>query len=121
MANKRDLKKQIKYLCGEVALHCILTRECVEGTDAEALNQLVLRAADLQEKSVKNVTFSFDKTPSQFENRAQYNKAARDYFHQAYKKFQSEFNKHIQEIVDSLNKAIPESQREQNKKTAKGE
>lgn len=118
MANKRDLKKQIKYICGEVALECILTRECVEGTDSETLNNLVVRCAELQEKSLKNATFSFDKTPSDFESKAAYNKAAREYFHKAYATFYKEFNKNIQEIIDALNAAIPAAQREINKTIA---
>lgn len=118
MANKRDLKKQIRYICGEVALECIMTREFVADTDPKTLNDLVIRTADLQQKSLKNVTFSFDKTPSDFDSLKDYHKAANQYFAKAYKTFYSEFNKSIQEIVDQLNKAIPASQRELNKKIA---
>ncbi len=118
MANKRNLKKQIRYICGEVALRCILTREFVEGIDAETLNNLVLELADLQENALKNASFSFDKAPADYESKSLYHKAHRNYYHQAYKKFHSEFNNHIQQIVDSLNKAIPAAQREHNKKIA---
>lgn len=118
MANKRDLKKQIKYACGEMAMHCILSREYVEGADVESLNQLVIRTAELQQKSLCNVTFAFDKTPRDFESKNQYKKAAKAYYHKAYKELYAQFNKHLQEIIDSLNKAIPESQRESNKKAA---
>lgn len=118
MANKRNLKKQIKYACGDIALEIILTRECIAGTDAETLNDLIFRTADLQEKSIKNATFSFDRTPADFESKADYYKAARSYFRLAYKKFHEEFNKGLQEIVDDLNKAIPQSQREINKQAA---
>lgn len=118
MANKRDLKKQIKYICGEVALECIMTREYVDGVDPQQLNQLVVRTADLQQKSLKNATFAFDKTPKDFPTLKEYHKAANQYFAKAYKKFYAEFNKHIQEIVDQLNKAIPAEQRELNKKIA---
>lgn len=118
MANKRNLKKQIKYACGEVALEIILTRECVADTDIQALNDLIIRTAELQEKSIKNATFSFDRTPVDFDSKAEYHKAARTYFHLAYKRFHEEFNKSIQKIVDDLNKAIPQSQREINKKIA---
>ncbi|MCM1292124.1 MAG: hypothetical protein NC111_00175 [Bacteroides sp.] len=118
MANKRELKKQIKYICGEVALECIITRECVENTDSEALNNLVIRLAELQEKSIKNATFSFDKTPKDFENKKAYHKAAYEYFHKAYASFYAEFNKQVQAIVDDLNKAIPAAQREANKQAA---
>lgn len=118
MANKRILKKQIKYICGEVAMQSILTREFVEGTDADTLNELVIKTADLQQHALKNVSFAFDKAPADFENKALYHKAHRAYYRQAYKKFHSEFNNHIQQIVDSLNKAIPAAQREHNKEVA---
>ena len=118
MANKRDLKKQIKYICGEIALECIMTREYVEGVDPKKLNDLVIRTADLQQKSLKNATFAFDKTPSDFDSLKEYHKTSNAYFAKAYKTFYAEFNKSVQEIVDQLNKAIPESQRELNKKIA---
>ena len=118
MANKRDLKKQIKYVCGELALECIMTREYVEGADIKLLNDLVLRAAELQTNSLKNATFSFDKTPSDFESRAVYNRAAEQYFKNAYAHFYKLFNTHVKEIVSELNKATPAAQRELNKKIA---
>lgn len=120
MANKRDLKKQIKYICGEVALECIMTRECVPGVDPQTLNDLVIRTADLQQKSLKNATVSFDKVPSDFESVKAYHKAANQYFATAYKNFYKQFNAQIQAIVDQLNKAIPAEQREINKKIAAG-
>ncbi len=118
MANKRDLKKQIKYVCGEIALECIMTREFVEGADAKTLNDLVLRTAELQSNSLKNATFAFDKTPGDFESKAVYNHAANQYFKKAYTHFYDQFNAQVQEIVNALNKAIPAAQRELNKKLA---
>lgn len=118
MANKRILKKQIKYICGEVALQCILTREYVDGTDREKLNNLVLSTADLQQKSLKNASFAFDKTPKDFATLAEYHKAASAYYRQAYSVFHKEFNAHIQDILKQLNAEIPAEQREINKKAA---
>lgn len=118
MANKRDLKKQIKYICGEIAVECILARECVEGIDMNKMNKIVFDIADLQQKSLKNATFSFDKTPSDFESRKAYHHAANAYFKNAYKVFYAEFNKHIQSIVKQMNELLPAAQREINKKLA---
>lgn len=114
MANKRILKKQIKYVCGEVALQCIITRECFN-SNAEKLNELIIAVADLQEKTLKNVTFAFDKTASAFGNRADYQKAASAYFKQAYGVLKNEFNGQIQEILKQLNAEMPAEQREANK------
>ncbi len=118
MANKRILKKQIKYICGEVALQCIITRECFSSSNSEKLNELVIVTADLQEKTLKNVTFAFDKTAKAFSNRAEYNKAATAYFKQAYNVLHKEFNGQIQEILKQLNAEMPAEQREANKKAA---
>lgn len=107
MANKRNLKKEIRYACGEVAFHTIITRQYVEGANIELLDQIIIRVAQLQAKSLANATFSFDKIPSDFDSLAEYNKAANKYYKQAYKSLKLEFNKQLQEIVNSLNKAIP--------------
>ena len=104
MASKRNLKKQIRYICGEIAVECILARECVKDIDVAKMNEIVIKVADLQEKSVRNVSFAFDKVPHDFESRALYNKAAAKYFKNAYKVFYVEFNKHIQEIVKEMNR-----------------
>ena len=53
MANKRILKKQIKYICGEVALQCIITRECFNG-NSDKLNEIF----DTKPKAVCNKAFS---------------------------------------------------------------
>ena len=55
MASKRNLKKQIRYICGEIAVECILARECVKDIDVAKMNEIVIKVADLQEKSVRNV------------------------------------------------------------------
>ena len=115
MANKRILKKQIKYVCGEVALQCIITRECFD-SNCEKLNELIITAANLQEKTLKKVSFAFDKTPKAFENRTEYQKAATAYFKQAYSVLKKEFNGQIQEILKQLNAEMPAEQREANKK-----
>lgn len=113
--NKRTLKKQIRYACGEVAMECIITKYCVEGTNAEELNNLVIKAAELQENSLRNTTFAFDKTPRDFDSMHAYHKAKKAYFRKAYKAFYKEFNKQLQLIVDDLNKAIPAEYRKANK------
>lgn len=118
MANKRDLKKQIKYICGEIAVECILAREYVDGINAEKMNEIVFEIAELQQKSLKNATFSFDKTPKDFGNKKEYHHAANAYFKNAYKVFYAEFNKHIQAIVKQMNELLPAAQREINKKIA---
>lgn len=118
MANKRNLKKQVRYICGELAGECIVARDFIEGIDAEKMNQVILSVADLQLKSLKNASFSFDKTPKSFATLKEYHKAERKYYHEAYKTYYTEFNKHVAEIVKSMNALLPKAQREINKKIA---
>ena len=48
MANKRILKKQIRYVCGDIAAECILAMNFIEGIDVEKMLSLVFEVASLQ-------------------------------------------------------------------------
>lgn len=106
MANKRDLKKQIRYICGETAMVCLMTRDAYNNIDPQELNQLVVRVADLQTQSLRHVSVAFDKTPRDFDSLNLYHKARKQYYAAAYKKLNDEFNQELQAIVKSLNEAI---------------
>ncbi len=118
MANKRELKKQIKYICGDLAAECIMAREFIDGIDSDKMNNIIFDIANLQERSLKNCTFSFEKTPSSFETPYLYHLSSRKYFHQAYKSFYDEFNKHVADIVKSMNSLLSEEQKQINKAIA---
>ena len=118
MANKRNLKKQIRYICGSIAGECLIARELVEGIDTAKMNDIVLHIAKLQSSAIKNGSFSFDKTPRDFDSLRAYHKAARAYHAQAYAKLHEEFNNSIQQIVKDMNGLLPAAQREENKKAA---
>lgn len=118
MANKRSLKKQIRYICGSIAGECLIAREMIEGIDTEKMNNIVLHLATLQSSAIQNVSFSFDKTPRDFDSLRSYHKAARTYHAQAYAKLRDEFNNNIQLIIKDMNSLLPQAQREENKKNA---
>lgn len=120
MANKRILKKQIKYAFGELALQTYMTLEFIEKADKAKLEKLLGEINDRDAKAVKNVTFSFDKTPRDFENRQAYNKAKRAYYKQAFKTFTAKLSEEYQQMVKELNSAIPSDQKEVNKAIAQG-
>ena len=40
MANKRELKKEIKYVCGDLAAECLLAKNFVKGVDAKAMTEI---------------------------------------------------------------------------------
>lgn len=121
MANKRNLKKQIRYICGSIAGECLIARELMPGIDPAKMNEIVLHVATLQSSAIKNATFSFDKTPRDFDSVREYNKAARAYHAKAYAKLREEFNNSIQQIVKDMNGLLPAAQREENKKAVSAE
>lgn len=115
MANKRRLKKAIKAACGDMAGECIITRNYVPGVDVKKMDEIIFKIADLQFVAIDNVTFSFDKSASNFESRHDYKKARAEYFHKGYHKLITDFNKGVAEIVAMMNAALPAEQKERNK------
>ncbi len=115
MANKRQLKKQIRYICGDLAGECILARQLMPNADKEKLNQAVVEIADLQEESLANATFAFDKSPRDFATLKEYNHAKYLYYRTAYEQLIKHFNDRVQDIVKLMNEAMPAAQKEANK------
>lgn len=118
MANKRNLKKQVKYVCGDIATDCLIAGNYVKGVDPKTMQALVGELASLQDKTLKNISFAFDKTPRDFETRQAYNKARAAYFHKAYTSLREKFNTRILEVVKEMNAALPEEVKEANKAEA---
>lgn len=116
MANKRELKKEIQYVCGDIAAECLITKNFVKGVDKEKLNDVVGKVADLQISALDAVSFSFDKLPKDFENGAAYRKARYAYFRKAYKALREKFYAKLNELVKEMNAAIPQEVKDNNKK-----
>lgn len=119
MANKRDLKKEIRYICGDLAGECIMARELMPGVDYDAANAVVIEIAALQSAALSKVTFDFDKTPRDFENTHEYRKARNAYYAEAYKKLKEDFNASVDGILHKMNALLSKEQREANKQAAK--
>lgn len=119
MANKRQLKKAIKNVCGDIADVCIINRVCVPGVSAEEMNRLICEAAKLQCDTVERVSFAFDKTPGSFASGREYNAARAKYFRHAYAKLRDGLREGVMDIVSAMNAALPQEQKELNKKEAK--
>ena len=117
MANKRILKKQIKYVCGDLAAECIIAANFIEGIDVEKMHSIVFDIASLQTDSLAKITFSFDKTKADFESSREYNMAKTKYNKLAYGTLKKEFNASVQSIVKSMNAQLPQSQKDANKRT----
>ncbi|MDE6524617.1 hypothetical protein [Paramuribaculum intestinale] len=107
MANKRTLKKQIRYICGDCAAECAMACEIIPGVDCDKLSEVICSLAKLQTESLARTTFSFDRSRSEFENAGAYRKARTAYNTAAFKKLRSEFNEQLLRIVKEMNSALP--------------
>lgn len=107
MANKRNLKKQVKYLCGDIASECILAIELAPNIDKEKMEDAIQQIAKLQFSTIGHISFSFDKSPRDFSSAKEYRRARKDYFKKAYSSIVNEFNTKIDDIVKMMNSALP--------------
>ncbi len=112
MTNKRQLKKYVHYVCGDLAAEIILARRLFDGYDNDAVNNIIIEIAALQETTIANVSFDFDKVAKDFESRAAYHKALRAYNHTAYGKLVEDFHKGVGEIVKKMNEITPQQVRD---------
>lgn len=103
MKSKRDLKKQIKYICGDLVGECMLIGEVVAEDKQDEVAQLIVDIAVLQESTLDKVSFSFDKSQRDFPTRHDYLKARSQYYHAAFSKLHDEFNSTLREVVHRMN------------------
>ncbi len=107
MANKRNLKKAIRRACGDMAGECIFAESTFIDTDIEKWDNIILDVALLQEEAVNRISVSFDKTPSDFENRKEYRKARRAYFKQVEKALSQYMHDETEKVVKDMNALVP--------------
>ncbi len=109
MANKRQLKKAIRYACGEMAGECIFASETIEGTEIEKWDNIILDIAMLQEEAVNSIAAKFDKKPKDFETAKAYKDARRAYFKKAEKELSEYMHKETEKIVEAMNALVPKT------------
>jgi hypothetical protein len=114
MANKRQLKKHVRYTCGDLAAEILIASHSIEEMDQEKAKEIVINIAALQVKSIKHVSFDFDKSFRDFDNKAAYKKARHAYFKKAYTKLINEFNDGVKQIVKDMNAALPQAVKDAN-------
>lgn len=115
MANKRILKKQIRHICGDLAVEAAIAIHMIPDINTGVMNDVIVSVADLQSNTLQKMSFSFDKVAHDFDVRTDYNKAKSDYNKAAYKKLIKTFNTSVREIVKKMNEALPEAQKLANK------
>ena len=111
MATKREIKKFIRNTCGALAAEILLARAAFPSIERKAVHEVLIDAAALQNASLTKVSVSFDKRPSDFATKAEYNKARHTYFAEAYNRLLDEFDAGVCAIVKKMNAALPEEVR----------
>ncbi|MDE6651774.1 MAG: hypothetical protein K2K08_05135 [Paramuribaculum sp.] len=108
MANKRQLKKEIRYICGDAAAECALAKYLVENVNKNLLDEVLREVAALQEETLSRVNVNYDKVPKNFESLKAYNIAKNSFMNKAFSSIVDEFNKRMKEIVEKINSALPQ-------------
>lgn len=107
MANKRQLKKMVNNACKDL-VYAIFISDCAAGhADDTRMLQLLTELDTMHTHALAAATFSFDKTPRDFDNRHAYNVAKSKYFRKAYTEYHKEFTDSMQKIVDQINAILP--------------
>lgn len=88
MANKRNLKKEINYVAGELLSECLCNKYLIPGTDAEKVDALMGKIIGIQDDFLCRVGANGDKDP----------KKVKVY----YRKLRADFDKAIDEIFEDL-------------------
>lgn len=105
MANKRQLKKYIHNVCGDLAAEIISAYHCFDGVQSDKVGEIVGAIAELQCNSLAKVSVAHDKKKGSA--------------HAEYKALVEEFNKEVVRIVAMMNAALPEEAHKEMKEAAK--
>ena len=107
MTSKRNLKKQVKNICGNLAVECIIAKNTIENVNPDVMCDIVLEIAHLQTLTLRRISVSFEKGAKNFESLSEYKKARHEYVSKAFSSLMSDFNKTLSEIIKKMNNALP--------------
>ena len=60
MANKRQLKKNIRYACGDIAGECIFAQQVFGQDKLQEWDDIIIKTALLQQEAINRITVDFD-------------------------------------------------------------
>lgn len=103
MQSKRDLKKQIRYICGDLVGECLIISEICPEEKRGEVNQLIIDLAILQETTIAHCNFSFDKVAKDFASAHDYKKARSAYYREAFRTLHKQFNIALSDAVHRMN------------------
>lgn len=103
MQSKRDFKKQVRYICGDIVGELMIVSEICPEEKLDEVSQLIVDVAVIQEDTLANTNFSYDKRQADFDSKAAYRKARSVYFRQAFTTLHKQFNERLSEVVHKMN------------------
>lgn len=87
MASRRELKKTVNYISGELFSECLINSMFVPGTDKAKADQLMAEILKMQDEFISRISHTDPGNVKGF-----------------YKKFRSDFNAKVNEIIDAIAK-----------------
>ena len=87
MAKRRELKKNVNYIAGELFSECLINSKFIPGTDKKKADELMVEIMKMQDEFISRISHTEPGNVKGF-----------------YKKFRSDFNAKVNEIIDAIAK-----------------
>lgn len=87
MANRRELKKNVNYIAGELFTECLINNMFIPGTDKVKADELMAEVLKMQDEFVTRISHTEPGNVKGF-----------------YKKFRADFNAKVNEIIEAIGK-----------------
>lgn len=87
MAKRRELKKNVNYIAGELFSECLINSKFIPGTDKKKDDELMVEIIKMQDEFISRISHTEPGNVKGF-----------------YKKFRSDFNAKVNEIIDAIAK-----------------
>lgn len=87
MASRRQLKKNVNYIAGELFAECLINSLFVPGTDKAKADEIMSKILVMQDEFISRISHTEPGNVKVF-----------------YKKFRTDFNAQVNEIVDEIEK-----------------
>ena len=87
MASRRELKKNVNYIAGELFAECVVCSLLIPGTDKQKADDVMAQILKMQDEFVSRISHTEPGNVKGF-----------------YKKFRTDFNSKVNEIIDAIEK-----------------
>ena len=87
MASRRELKKNVNYIAGELFMECLVNSLYVPGTDKAKADELMGKILSMQDEFISRISHTEPGNVKGF-----------------YKKFRADFNAKVNEIIEAIGK-----------------